>query len=395
MTNAPKLYAFELGRKKDLCHAELLATLGKKNFVERNLDTSIFKLSLQNAQSLQDRLGGTIKIVEIYDKYSQGGIEKLLNNDFNGFNAKAVFALSTLSFKNRREINIKELLNFSKKCFKNLGINSRFVNKGNTPPKPSTIYKARVLDKGIDINIIKAEKEIYLGKTVSIQNIDSYSLRDYEKPCRDSKVGMTPPKLAQIMINLALKNSEQKNSPTLYDPFCGTGTFLMEALLMGLNAVGSDLDSRMTTYTEQNCKWLVEGFNNKSLAQNINGKFRSFTRDACFISRKQIPEKIDFIVTEGYLGKAVNNLPSPEEREKTFRELANLHVNWLHAAKDLLSKNARIVMCVAAFKNGSKIEHLPKFDQIAQTAGYKVVEAFTYDRPDQIVARDIKVLEKI
>lgn len=382
-----ELYAFELGRKKDLCFAELVAVLGKNNLVERNLDTAIFKLELKNPQALQDQLGGTIKIVEICYEYSQENIKKLLKDNFEQQTGKIVFSVSTLSFKNRRDINIKEILNFSKIFLKSFNLNSRFVNKGNESPKPSTIYKARVIEKGIDINIIKGEKKIWLGKTISIQNIDNYSKRDYHKPFRDAKVGMTPPKLAQIMINLACKNPQDD---IIYDPFCGTGTFLMEALLMEKNVVGSDIDPRMVEYSQKNCQWFKENFQ-----QAAKQSFRVFERDARFLNKNLIPEKIDAIVTEGYLGEPVSQIPSPEEREKTFRELANLHLNWLKAVNPLIQKNSRIVMCVGAFKTHQRIEHLPKFEQLAQTAGYKVVETFTYDRPDQIVARDIKVLEKI
>lgn len=378
------LYAFELGRKKELCFAELLSVLGKQNLIERNLDTAVFRLDLKNPQELQDRLGGTIKIVEILDNCTKvqlkPKIQELLERDFKDHSGKIPFAVSTLSFKNPKDINIKELLNFSKKILKSLGLNSRFVNKSFRNTKPSTIYKAKVIQKGIDLNIIYGESVTWLGHSVAIQNIDAYSRRDYEKPARDAKIGMLPPKLAQIMINLAGLGQHAK---TIYDPFCGTGTILTEALLMGHTAIGSDILPEMVEASRKNCEWIKPG-----------AKFHIFKKDARFIIKKDLPHPPDAIITEGYLGMPVSKLPSPEDREKTFRELANLHLNWLRAVHPLLPPKGKIVTAVAAFKDGTRIQHLPKFQEIAATAGFKILENFTYDRPDQIVARDIKVLEK-
>ncbi|NCQ56177.1 methyltransferase domain-containing protein, partial [Candidatus Parcubacteria bacterium] len=184
-----------------------------------------------------------------------------------------------------------------------------------------------------------------------------------------------------IMINLA------GPSKTIYDPFCGTGTYLMEAMIMGKKAIGSDLEPRMVAMSEKNCQWLKSQFHAPS-------DFRVFERDARFIPEELINDKIDTIITEGYLGTPVTKTPSPEEREKTFRELANLHLNWLTSATKILKKGGKIVMCVAAFRTKSGIEHLPHFEQLVETAGYKIIASHQYERKEQVVTRDIAILEK-
>lgn len=379
------LYAFELGRKKELSIAELCAVLGQANLVESTSDCAIFEINLDNPQHLQDDLGGTIKIIEIFAQVDKSEIKDTITRHLQEFfegkaQGKTPFAISTLSFKDHKSINIKELLNFSKKFMKSLGISSRFVNKPGQNPPSSTIYKARVIEKGIEICLIKGRDKIYLGQTVAIQDIDDYSLRDYNKPCRDAKAGMMPPKLAQIMINLAGPGTK-----SIYDPFCGTGTILMEAVLMGKTAIGSDIEPRMTAYSSKNLLWLKERFKAES-------NFRLFDKDARFLIKANLPEKIYAIVTEGYLGEPQEKWPSDEKREIIFRELANLHLNWLSAVGKIT--DCPIVMCLTAFKKGNHIEHFPRFEEIAQTAGYKIEASYLYDRPDQIVAREIKVLKK-
>lgn len=390
-----KLYAFQLGRKKELCLAELLTVLGHKNLVEETSDAALFQISdsdlTENPHALQDKLGGTIKTIEIVDTISNSSnlipdieksIEKLLSENFSDHSGKLPFALSKLSFKDPQQINIKKLLNFSKIFLKSLNVSCRFVNQGDKNPKPSTIFKGRLIRKGIDINIIKGSQNTYIGRSISIQNINAYSKRDFDKPKRDAKVGMTPPKLAQIMINLA------GPCKSIFDPFCGTGTFLIEAMLMGKEAIGSDIDERMVQYSQENCKWAEQAFKTSS-------NFHIFKKDARFIIPENLPAEIDAVITEGYLGEPLTKFPSPEHQETTFRELENLHLNWLKAINPLLPEAGKVVMCLAAFKQGKTIVRATKFEQLAETAGYKLEHSYLYDRPDQIVAREIKVLSKI
>jgi len=380
------LYAFELGRQKELCFAELKNMLGEKSLVEKNLDTAIFEL--EGVEGMMDQLGGTIKIIEILGETSkqniENDIEKILNDIFKGHEKKKVtFAISKLSFASQHEINIKNLLIFSKKILKNLDLTGRFVNKGPSSPPSSTIFKAGILKKGIDLCIIKGQKKWLLGRTVAIQNINDYSKRDYDKPARDAKIGMLPPKLAQIMINLLGVNVEK-----IYDPFCGTGTVLTEALLMDLSTMGSDLNREMVEATQKNCEWLAHEFKTDSAG-------RIFHADARALNMEVKKGEFDAIVTEGYLGAPLTKVPSQEEQEIRFRELANLHASWLAAAGQLMEKGQKIVMCVAAIQDGKKLIHLPRFEEIATIAGFRILETFTYHRSDQIVVRDIKILEKI
>lgn len=65
-----------------------------------------------------------------------------------------------------------------------------------------------------------------VAETVWIQDIEGYSQRDMERE-RSMTVGMMPPKIAQIMINLGTKGDKNR---ALWDPFCGLGTTLIEAL---------------------------------------------------------------------------------------------------------------------------------------------------------------------
>lgn len=391
-----KNYAFELGTNVRLSLAELNSILGENNHVELIDKVAIFILSEKtDFLALQKRLGGTIKIMEVLEEIPQpssatqietticSNLEKHISNIFKNYTGKARFSVSTFGPRNAYRINIKKILNFLKVFLKNsLNLNSRFVNKDKYNPKSSTIYKAKIIEKGVDLNIIQGSKAWYIAKGISIQNIDDYSRRDYHKPARDAKIGMLPPKLAQIMINLA------GESKSIFDPFCGTGTVLMEGLLMDKDVLGSDINEDMIDATEKNCKWTEERFATKS-------QYATFLKDARSVSQDNLPFPIDAIVTEGYLGPPRKTVPEEFQIMKQFNELSMLHSQWLKKAAIILPKNGKVVMCVAAYNSRGKTIHLPEFKELAERAGFRVSQVFTYGRPNQTIARDIKILEKL
>ncbi len=56
------------------------------------------------------------------------------------------------------------------------------------------------------------------------------------------------PKIARAMVNL----SQVKKQQTLLDPFCGTGGILLEAGLLGVNILGSDIEQKMIDGSQKN-----------------------------------------------------------------------------------------------------------------------------------------------
>jgi len=54
--------------------------------------------------------------------------------------------------------------------------------------------------------------------------------------------GALNPDISRIFVNLS--RASIRRGTTYYDPFCGVGSFLLEACTMGLNYVGSDIDEK-------------------------------------------------------------------------------------------------------------------------------------------------------
>ncbi|MFH1786085.1 MAG: DNA methyltransferase [archaeon] len=70
--------------------------------------------------------------------------------------------------------------------------------------------------------------------------------REYSKPIS------IHPKFARCLVNLARVRTGQR----ILDPFCGTGGILIEASMMGLKAVGYDIDPEMVEGTKTNLRGL-------------------------------------------------------------------------------------------------------------------------------------------
>ncbi|MCK4718111.1 MAG: N-6 DNA methylase [Thermoplasmata archaeon] len=75
------------------------------------------------------------------------------------------------------------------------------------------------------------------------------------------------PKMARAMINLA----RLEDGEALYDPFCGTGGILIEAGMMGMKAMGSDVREDMVQGTKENLAHF--GLSGEVFVHDVNDTF--------------------------------------------------------------------------------------------------------------------------
>ncbi len=165
-----------------------------------------------------------------------------------------------------------------------------------------------------------------------------------------------PSKMARCMVNLAHAKAES----VLLDPFCGTGTSLIEATFIGCRAVGIDAQRRMIRGTKKN----LEFFN-----ISAEGLLRADSR--------KIPlYKVDAIVTDPPYGRSSSTLKS------TTKQLV---IEVLAASYTLLGVGQRI--CIAS----PKTLNIP---QLGTELGFRHVEShFAYVHAT--LTREIAVFEKV
>lgn len=310
------MFWFQLWREFKLSLAEIFSVFPEIEIVNISVDFLIAKnISKQDILQKAKRLGWTIKIVEILDE--DHDIHNLIQNNIvnSGFEGKYTYALNMYWVKNK---SLANLLKFSKQIIKENHLNPRFINKNNKNINSVLIIKEALIKKETDFNIIWVKDINYFWRTIWVQNIYWYSNRDYWKE-RNMFIWMLPPKLAQMMINLA--NTQNKDTFTVYDPFVGLWTVLIESVNMWNKKVfWSDLNPEMVRISRENVK-------------NIDQKIDVDTRlqNSKYIREIDFLKEVDFIVTEWYLWEIMTQKNINTQRiNKQIDKLADLY-EWFFA----------------------------------------------------------------
>ncbi len=285
-------YFFLPGRLKELSEKEL-------NCVCRTILGTQYTLSIKHnyfllktdvsadfVEKVFFKLGGFLKYGEILNS------DLLSDEMVRNVTDKVVFGISSYSLKYNFE-DIKKLAHTFKKEFVQLKKKVRFVlPQENVFLNSPQVLKNNLITNGFELVLL----EDHVGRTLGVQDIDSFSLRDYGKPFVDTQMGVLPVKLARMMVNLACVREGQK----VWDPFCGSGNILLEAMDLGYDVLGSDIDEKSLEGSEKNVEWFREKFNSKKNAQVFFLDILNPTKSKWNILQNS---NIGGIVCEPYMGK--------------------------------------------------------------------------------------------
>lgn len=422
-------YAFNLGRVFTLSLAELFAVFENMalNFRLVDLYREVLIIETESpleTASLQKRLGGTIKIMQVIDSLGRRKTfgpsivfkdyfdakllrEKFLKNPSGKLQIGiSLYPMSTqLPLRGeakRLGLAIKQILTVA-------GMSVRIV----LPQKeaislPSVVVtNEHLLEKGAEICFLVGSERIYLAKTLTVQDFEDYGRRDYQRPARDQHVGMLPPKVAQVLINLAeVPDAARRNlRSVILDPFAGSGTVLQEGMIMGFKCIGSDISAKAIEMAEKNLVWI------KNRYKLPPGRYEVIPSDVKDIAKNLPRVNIEAIVTEGTLGPAYAEAPKLNEIRKNFANLEGIYLTAFTAFKQIIDHNRRIVIALPAYRIDNRYEFFSIVDKIKKL-GYDVVDpippvlkerfdflqitergSIIYDRKDQFVSREIFVFK--
>jgi len=258
------------------------------------------------------------------------------------------------------------------------------------------LHNQLTAELGWELLFIKNGSKTIVAQTIAVQDIEAYARRDQGRPKRDAKVGMLPPKLAQIIINLATGAAlppgcgpDHPIDKTILDPFCGTGVVLQEALLMGYNVAGTDLDSRMVEYSKINLDWLRTDF---QLSAN---RYQLETGDA---TTHQWKGGFDTVASEAYLGRPFTSPPTGKILEQTIQEVNTITKKFLQNLARQTKPGIRLCLALPAWSEHNTFKNLPLLANLEEL-GYNRVsfvhaerKDLIYHRPSQIVGRELVTL---
>ncbi|MDD2681049.1 MAG: methyltransferase domain-containing protein [Patescibacteria group bacterium] len=391
-------YAFILGTHPTWSVAELLAVLGEKETFWENERIFVKKDIEINAENLINNLGGVLKIAEIELELPINTAipdlakkcTKLLIDKASRGEGKLVFGLSDQGVGSH--IQVEKLGLNIKKELKSADISSRLVTSREKELSSVVVGQNKLLSKGAELILYRREQTLVIARTLAIQPYKELSRRDFGRPVRDDHSGMLPPKLAQMMINFA---GQMSPDGLLLDAFCGSGTVINEAMLMGYtNLMGTDLSEKAIKDSRINAEWLRELYN---LETRAKFHIKNATRLDQFIK----PKTVDSIITEPYLGpqRGLSDI------DEVCAELADLYSRALDNFYNILKNDGRLVMVWPVFFGNKFIEaNLDKWqvpnllpEKLQDLPWCKLSQRGTllYHRDGQKVWRELIVLEKI
>ncbi len=389
-------YLFVLGKNYNLSLAEILAIFRKEEVEIINKSIITLKTGEIYPEKLIKNLGGIIKIgvvekeVEKNEEKIKENILDLIKRKNNKSEGKLKFGISQYGKNN---LNIKKIGMEIKKELKKLEINSRLVTSREKSLSSVVVETNKLTKSGIEIILCGDQDKIIIGQTSSVQDFRSLSFRDYGRPARDDHSGMIPPKLAQIMINLC--NVTDKNNSLILDPFCGSGTILTEAMLMGYkNITGSDISEKAINDSKKNINWIKEKYNLKDLNCNLH---KNSSEKLTKIIK---PNSIDGIITEPYLGPQRGKINLKE----TIKELESLYSNSLREFKKILKPGKKAIMVWPVFDKGevfinpnlNKLKIINPLQKKNNSQGFTTSQrnSIVYSRDNQKIYREIIILKK-
>lgn len=385
------MYLALLGRQPEISMAELERVFGSSS-VSRYSDIS----ALVDTHDFDiEKLGGILKAGLVLEKIPSSDwqlIERHLLKTIKPSveSGKITIGLSVYGQKTPPSTIKKTSLKI-KNLIKSQGYSVRLISPENNSLSTASSHhnKLGLSPNKIEIIVVtNNSRNTIICSSVGSQNISSYAQRDQTRPKRDPFVGMLPPKLAQIMVNLA---AGQNENIRILDPFCGTGVILQESALLGHKPYGTDISDKMIDYSRINLEWL-------SKTKHINIEPVLETADA---TSYRWTSSFNAVATESYLGQPFSAPPKTEKLNQVVGNCNHIIENFLKNIGSQVKTGTNLCVAVPAWRDSTgKITHLPLLKNLRRL-GYDRIKLSTCDntkliyyRENQVVARELLLLSK-
>lgn len=199
--------------------------------------------------------------------------------------------------------------------------------------------KVNLSNPDIEIRVLITDKKSYVGVKKFEINRTQFENRKVQHRPFFSPISLHP-KIARCLVNI----SKIKQEGILLDPFCGTGGILLEAGLIGIKVVGSDIENKMI----EGCKKTLEHYNVK--------KFELFCTDI-----GDIDSKINIVDT------VVTDLPYGKSTTTKGEDVKDLYVRSFEKISNILKNEGIAIMGISSresIKLGEKYLKLLEIHEI-------------------------------
>jgi tRNA G10 N-methylase Trm11 len=210
----------------------------------------------------------------------------------------------------------------------------RVEKKLNIALWPKTIARNALLSPpNAEILAVFSDRNLYIARTNVVYDSMLQQYRDESRPFISAEIS-TSPKICRTLLNLA----GARRGDTVLDPFCGTGTLLMEAAMLGMKCIGVDIDGNQVQGARSNLKWLGKDMGEKLDYNIVIGDSRNLS--------SLIKTQIDAVAFEPPLGPIYKNPPLRKEAMETIGELTITYREVLKQISTVLRPDGRVAMTI-------------------------------------------------
>ncbi len=369
-----KDYIFIFGRDPELSALELKSYLESRKIKHELVDYSkvaaLVKLPDIDFHSMIKDLGGITKIARVFEELDDERLFDIKGNKLN-------YGISVYD-----DTDIEDFRAELKERFREEKIKANLKNPGHEDDflGPSEVIKHKLIENGFEIVVYNGA----YARTIAAFNPYDYESRDKARPVQ-RPLQMVSIRLAKILINL----SGAKPGMRLFDPFCGIGVVLQEAMLMGINSIGVDLDRDAVAASIKNTDWTRNAFQCTATCKVVHGD-----------STRQLNVSADAVATEPFMGPLLRKIPMENEALKIASQLKPMYDSLLKSLKH--SVKGRIAIVTPRFRLYSGKRIGVDFEKLIQDNGYRKCEILpdikfpiTYLGQRAIIEREIWIIEKI
>lgn len=342
-----------------------------------------------DAKMLIQQLGGVIKIAEeLASGLDADALLERIALDLEMVEGKMHFGLSLYAVPNGAEQAERWGLTL-KKQMKAAGRSVRYVdNRGKAILSSVSVEKNGLVARGREYSVVPERNLFKLARTLAVQPFEAFGERDFGRPGRDDVSGMLPPKLAIMMINCA----DVPKNKLLYDPSCGSGTIVSEAMLLGFTKLaGSDVSAKAVDDSKKNIEWT------RQQKPELAAETTIFEHDVQKSVTQFDTKQIGGVVSEPYMGPPLKGNETLSFLESSARELAQLYLKTFQSFAAFIPKGTNVVYIFPRFSTTIRTAELvlPEIKKL----GFKVVPLLPaelskepyilYQRDNQRVGREI------
>jgi precorrin-6B methylase 2 len=205
-------------------------------------------------------------------------------------------------------------------------------------PKGNELLSEQVLSReAFDVVAFPYHGGYGLGPTAWVPDSASMRQRGTRRPIPHSDIALSP-RLARTLVNLA----GLKPGQTILDPFCGSGTILIEAYGKSLRCLGLDSRASRVQEARENLQWSLGGVSTKG--------YDIRKGDARELRRILRGTKVDAVVTEPLLLPRLDARPKTSTASAMIEESATVYNDALASMADSIHPEGRIVVVVPAIQ---------------------------------------------